>query len=590
VHVIATAGHVDHGKSTLVRALTQMEPDRWAEERRRGMTIDLGYAWTTLPNGTIVAFVDVPGHQRFVANMLAGVGPVPAVLFIVAADEGWSAQSTEHLAALDALQVRHGILVITKCDLGDAELAEEEARDYLTGTSLADMPAVAVSATTGAGLGRLRAALEGLTSALPGRVDGPARLWVDRVFTIRGAGTVVTGTLSSGAISVGDQLQAHPSGEIMRVRGIESLKQKVGQASGVARVALNLRGVKTSQLSRGDALTAPGQCLDVAVMDVRLRPAGRLPPQLILHVGSAAVPVRVRPLGDDTARLTLARSLPVRIGERGVLRDPGARRVAAAALVLDPLPPPLTRRGAVRRRALELAGMTGQPTLAEEIRRRAAVRRSDLILAGVPMPTQEPSDQSVCVADWLIDADCWTAWRQQLRTAVADWAVAHPMLPGLPRQAAVARLELPDADVLDALVRAEPDLVLDAEGVHGRAHHKTLPPEIQQQLDRMLQRLSADPLDAPEAPELAAAGLGDKVLAVATRDGRLIRLTPGVYLGANAVEEAVRRLRGLEQPFTMARAREALGTTRRVAVPLLELLDRNRRTVRIDSQLRRMRD
>ena len=590
MHVIATAGHVDHGKSALVRAVTRMEPDRWAEEQRRGMTIDLGYAWTTLPNGAVVAFVDVPGHQRFVTNMLAGVGPVPAVLFIVAADEGWSAQSAEHLDALDALQIRHGILAVTKCDLGDAELAEEEARDYLAGTSLADMPAVPVSAVTGAGLGQLRAAIELLTATLPEHVDGPTRLWIDRVFTIRGAGTVVTGTLSSGTISVGDQLEAHPSGEIMRVRGIECLKQRVEQASGVARVALNLRGVKPSRLSRGDALTGPYQCLDVAVMDVRLRPAGRLPPQLILHLGSAAVPVRVRPLGEDTARLSLARPLPVRIGERGVLRDPGAQRVAAAAVVLDPLPPALTRRGAARRRALELAGMTGQPDLAEEIRRRGAIRKRDLILAGVPVPPGQPTDQAVSAGDWLIDAARWTALRHQLLAAVADWARAHPMLPGMPRQAAVARLELPDAGLLDTLVREEPDLVLDAEGVHSRGHQVTLPPNVQQQLDQIVQRLDADPFDAPETPELVASGLSEKILAVATRDGRLIRLAAGVYLGPEAVDEAVRRLSELAQPFTMAQARQALGTTRRVAVPLLELLDRYRRTIRVDSQLRRVLD
>jgi selenocysteine-specific elongation factor len=590
VHVIATAGHVDHGKSTLVRALTGMEPDRWVEERRRGMTIDLGYAWTTLPGGTVVAFVDVPGHQRFVTNMLAGVGPVPAVLFVLAADEGWSAQSTEHLEALDALQVCHGVLAISRCDLGDAELAEAEARDYLDGTGLASMPAVAVSPVTGAGLDQLRAAIGRMVSSLPERVESSTRLWIDRVFSIRGAGTIVTGTLSSGVVQVGDHLEVHPSGALVRVRGIESLKEPVDRAYGVARVALNLRGVKPSQLRRGDALTGPGQWLDVAVMDVRLRGAERIPSELILHVGSAAVPARVRRLGEDTARLTLARPLPVHIGERGVLRDPGAQRIAAAAVVLDPLPPALTNRGAARHRALELTDMTGQPDLAGEIRRRGAVRRHDLVLTGVPIPPDALRGKAVAVDDWLIETARWRQWREQLVIAVGDWAQAHPLLPGTPRQAVIARLKLPDPALLNTLVKEEPDLVLDREGVHRRDQQASLPLVAQRELARMLERLDSDLFDAPEAPELAAAGLSEKLLAVATRDGRLLRVASGIYLRPATLDEAVRRLSKLDQPFTLAQARQALGTTRRVAMPLLELLDHQRRTVRLDSRVRKVRD
>jgi selenocysteine-specific elongation factor len=589
VRVLATAGHVDHGKSTLVRALTGMEPDRWAEEQRRGMTIDLGYAWATLPNGTVIAFVDVPGHQKFVTNMMAGVGPVPAVLFVVAADEGWSAQSAEHLDVLNALQVKHGVLAITRSDLGDPELAELEARDYLAGTSLANMPAVAVSPVMGMGLDRLRTAIEQMARALPERVDGSTRLWIDRVFTIRGAGTVVTGTLSSGEIRVGDALEVHPTGTLLRVRAIESLKQQVDRVTGVARVALNLRGAKQIKLRRGDALTRPGEWLDVTEMDVLLRPAGRLPSQLILHFGSAAVPVRLRSLGADTARLTLSRPLPVHIGERGVLRDPGARRVAAAAIVLDPLPPALGRRGGARLRAAELTGLSGQADLLGEIRRRGAVRRNDLTRAGVAVPVGQLPERTVAVGDWLISADVWQRWHELLVVAVSEWAVAHPLLPGMPRQAAVAGLGLPDPGLLDAVVDDDPDLVLDSAGVHSRNQRAALPTEVEDVLDRVLQRLDADPFDAPAVPELAAAGLSEKFLGVATRDGRLIRVAAGIYLRPVALDEAVRRLGEISQPFTMAQAREALGTTRRVALPLLELLDKSGMTVRVDSQLRRLR-
>ncbi|WP_328842588.1 selenocysteine-specific translation elongation factor [Nakamurella leprariae] len=585
MHVIATAGHVDHGKSTLVRALTGMEPDRLSEEQRRGMTIDLGYAWTTLPGGDTVAFVDVPGHQRFVTTMLAGVGPVPAVLFVVASDEGWNVQSTEHLDALDALQVSRGVLALTRADLGDVELAEAEARDHLAGTALADMEAVGVSAVTGAGVDDLRFALDRLVTRLPARVDGRVRLWVDRVFSVRGAGTVVTGTLTAGTITVGDELQVHPSGARVRVRGIESLKRTVDRVHGVARVALNLRGVSAEALHRGDALAAPGGWADVDVLDVRLSRAARPPTELVFHLGSAAVPAHVRPLGEDTARLTLARPLPTAIGERGVLRDPGAQQVVAAATVLDPMPPPLTRRGAARRRADELAGVGPVPDASGEVARRGAVRREDLVRAGVRMSGAPPG--AVAVAGWLIDDGRWQQWRERLGPAADAWAAAHPMLPALPRRTAVDALALPDPALLEPLV-GQTDLVLDASGVARPGQRASLPEALERALAQVLVRLAADPFAAPEAPDLAAVGLDDRALAVAVRQCRLVELAPGVLLRPEALDEAVRRLTGLPQPFAMTDARQVLRTTRRVAVPLLEHLDRSGRTVRVDSRLRRV--
>ncbi len=207
MHVVATAGHVDHGKSMLVRALTGMEPDRWEAERRRGMTIDLGFAWMTLPSGEEMAFVDVPGHERFITNMLAGAGPAPAVMFVVAADEGWMPQSAEHLAAIDALGVRDGVLVVTRADLADPAPALEQATLKIAGTSLGGLEAVAVSALTGQGLPDLAATLGRLAARLPQPdPDSGVRLWLDRVFAIKGSGTVVTGTLQAGTVHAGDEL------------------------------------------------------------------------------------------------------------------------------------------------------------------------------------------------------------------------------------------------------------------------------------------------------------------------------------------------------------------------------------------------
>jgi selenocysteine-specific elongation factor len=588
VHVIATAGHVDHGKSTLVRALTGMQPDRWAEERRRGMTIDLGYAWTTLAGGQQIAFVDVPGHERFVTNMLAGAGPVPAVLFVVAADEGWRAQSSEHLDALNALQVRHGVLAVTRADLGDPDATARQAVEQLAGTTLAGLPTVPVSAVTGAGLADLRAALGRLVQNLPTDADtSSSRLWVDRVFTVRGAGTVVTGTLGSGLLRRGDEVQIRPSGRRVRVRGLETLRTTVDEARAVARVAVNLRGIRPDEIRRGDALTAPGLWGDVRVLDVRLHLlVARAPTSAVLHVGSAAVPVRIRPLGDDTARLTLATALPVHIGEHAVLRDPGAHQVVAGVTVLDTMPPGMDRRGAARRRADELVALTGVPDAGAEVSRRGAVRRDDLVAAGVRVPVQLAG--SVANEGWLVSDETWKQWSERLLVAVDTWATTHPEHPGMSRRSAAAAAGVPDLALLDGVARAA-RLVVDADGVHRRDAVASVPDDVARRLAGFVERLREDPFAAPDAPELAAAGLTERHLAVATRADQLIKIASGVYLHPDAIAEAVRRLSSLEQPFTMSQARTALGTTRRVAVPLLELLDGRGLTHRVDSQHRVVR-
>jgi len=586
MHVIATAGHVDHGKSTLIRALTGMEPDRWAEEQRRGMTIDLGYAWTTLASGTEIAFVDVPGHERFITNMLAGVGSVPAVLFVVAADAGWSAQSAQHLEALNALDVRHGVLAVTRADLGDAGVAIEEARGYLAGTSLAAIPAVAVSPVTGLGLDDLRCALEEVTTELPTHVPGPARLWIDRVFSVRGAGTVVTGTLQSGTIAVEDELEVRPSGRIVRVRGIESLKRARTDISAVARVALSLRNVKVTELRRGDALTTPGGWGDSHVIDVRL--SAELPPRsrLTIHVGSASTTARVRALDESLARLTLSRPLSVHIGERLVARDPGSQLVGGAT-VLDPRPAPLMRRGAARARAAELATHTGFADWSDEVGRRGAVRRGELTMLGYPGGNAPDAVREV--AGWFVAERQWTTWLDGL-VAVADmWSRHRPLNPGVPAREMARALDVPDAALIARLVAESPELIIDQGGVHRPETAPQLSAAASSAVEALEMRLREKPFAAMESAELAAAGLSDQLLAVASRGGRLLRVAPGIYLLPDAADVAVERLRWLPGEFTVSEARQSLDTTRRVTMPLLELLDRTHRTFRVDDQRRSLR-
>ncbi|WP_222193256.1 selenocysteine-specific translation elongation factor [Modestobacter italicus] len=579
--VIATAGHVDHGKSTLVRALTGMEPDRWEEERRRGLTIDLGFAWTTLPSGRQVAVVDVPGHERFVGNMLAGVGSVPTALVVVAADDGWSAQTDEHVAVLDALGVRHGLLAVTKADLADAGPVLADATERLAGTSLGRVPAVAVSARTGAGLSELSAALEQVLAGLPAPDPAaPVRLWVDRAFTIRGAGTVVTGTLPAGTVRAGDRLDL--AGRTVTVRGLQSLGEPVESAAATARVALNLRGVAVEELSRGDALLTPEAFRRTADLDVTLvRPVEeKLPAELVVHIGSATVAARVRPLDGAALRLRLAAELPLRVGDRLLLRDPGARRVFGAD-VRDVDPPELRRRGAARTRAAQLAEQpTGEGGALADLVRRRFVRRADFVAMGWPVPAGTTE-----VGPWLIAPGLADELAARVPQVVARYRQLRPLEPGPPTAVLRSALELPDVELVPALVR-EPLALRDGRVVAGAA---ALPPDVQRAVDGIRARLAAAPFAAPEAGDLVAAGLGPRELAAAVRDGQLVRIADGIYLAPGVAEQARARLAALPQPFTLSEARRAWDTTRRVAVPLAEWLDARGVTVRQPDNTRRLR-
>ncbi|MBV9728861.1 MAG: selenocysteine-specific translation elongation factor [Pseudonocardiales bacterium] len=566
--VIATAGHVDHGKSTLVRALTGMEPDRWAEERRRGMTIDLGFAWTTLPTGPTVAFVDVPGHERFVPNMLAGVGPVPAVLFVVAADEGWMPQSQEHLEALHALNVQHGLLAVTRSDLMDPEPAREEALEHLAGSSLGPIPAVCVCAVTGAGLEDLRAALGSLVAGLPAPdLDADVRLWVDRAFTIHGAGTVVTGTLTGGTLHVGDELEVGPGGRRVRVRGLQSLGLPVKSVPPVARVAVNLRGVSREAVCRGAALLTPRAWLATCTLDVRLSPgpATGLPRHVLLHVGTTAVAARVRPLGADTARLSLAQPLPLRIGDRALLRDPGARRIPAGITVLDVAPPVLRRRGAAAARATELSTMEDIPDGAAELRRRGVVRRDTLIAMGAPEPPGAPQ-----AGGWLVDPTVLAQRAARLTDAITAHTTAHPLEPGMPLETARQITEMPDTRLVELLLA--PPLTLTNGRVHLTGAATRIPNTVRDAIAEIRAELAQRPFAAPEAHRLAELGLGPQQLAAAVRTGQLLKIADGIYLAPGADKVAIKRLHDLPSPFTLSQARQALNTTRRVALPLMKLL------------------
>jgi len=646
VHVVATAGHVDHGKSALVRALTGMEPDRWEEEQRRGMTLDLGFAWTVLPSGQQVAFVDVPGHERFVPNMLAGAGPAPAVLFVVAADEGWMPQSAEHLAALDALGVRTGLLAVTRSDLADPGPALREAGAEIARTSLGAggaVEAVAVSAVTGQGLADLTAALGRLVDRLPAPdPQDSVRLWLDRVFAIKGSGTVVTGTLQAGTVRTGDELILTPAMRPVRVRSVQSLGQPAAQATGVARVALNLRNVNARELSRGMALVQAGRWTLTSVIDVRLSVSGqrgrpaepgagdrgsrsadalRLPPALTLHIGAVRSVAQVRVIGGGMVRLRLDRALPLHVGDRVLLRDPGAAasrtaggrgggRPSYGAIVLDVTPPPLRGSGAAAAARLQLASWPDQPGAADLLRRHKLLRAGTATAMGLrdlPAPVG---------GEWLADPDRWQELRQRLAAAVAEHAARDPLAPGLPVDAARAALGLPDRALVESLVASQdgggasglrlqggyvqPARVADrAQAIAAddatdpeatvSAALDGLPRPVAAAVRKVLADLAAAPFSAPATDRLRDLGLDARAAAAAERVGLLRRLPGNVVLPADASAQAAQILAGLPQPFTVSEARQALQSSRRVVVPLLEMLDREGVTRRLPDDRRELR-
>jgi selenocysteine-specific elongation factor len=580
VQVIATAGHVDHGKSTLVRALTGQDPDRLAEEQRRGLSIALGYCWCTLPGVGEVAFVDVPGHERFVSTMLAGVGPVPAVLFVVAADDPWMPQAAEHLAVLDAFAVRHGVVAVARSDLADPGPMIAETRARLRATTLADARIVAVSARTGRGLDDLRSALVDMTTALSTpKPDAPVRLWVDRRFHVRGAGTVVTGTLPAGRITVGDQLRHGP--DVVRVRGIEALGQPLGEVQGIARVALRLGGGVPDDVRRGVPLTSTEHWQWTNVVDVRVQDDAPTPEQPFVHIGSAAVSARYRPLHGDVGRLRLEEQTPLHVGDRMVLRDPGSRGLWSA-IALDPLPPPLGRRGAARRRAEALAASSGTPDLADELRRRRVVRISQLERIGVALDRGNIDSLAVRAGDWLLDLAQKPRLERDLLAVVEDRQQSLPLDPAVPLGQAATTLGLPAPELVLAVV-ASP-----LEVVHGRIVDPRggLPGPLLRAIDRLHQQLAETPFAAPDADRLAELGLDRAGQAAAEKAGRLLRVGDGVVLLPGADRQAAAALAELPQPFTTSQARVRLGTSRRVVLPLLALLDARRLTRRLPDDRR----
>ncbi|HEX6301703.1 MAG TPA: selenocysteine-specific translation elongation factor [Acidimicrobiia bacterium] len=582
--LIGTAGHVDHGKSTLIQRITGRDPDRWEEERRRGLTIDLGFAWTTLPDGTEVSFVDVPGHERYLKNMLAGVEAVDVALFVVAADEGWMPQSEEHLAILDLLDVRRGVVALTKVDAVDADLAElahAEVADRLVGTSLEAAPIHRVSGVTGEGVEGLLDELAGLVRGGPD-ITGRPRLWVDRSFTIPGAGTVVTGSLLGAPLSVDDTLEIHPWGLRCRVRGLQSHEQSHDAVEPGRRVAVNLSGVDHHQVERGDMLGIPGQWELTSRFAVHLRRA-RFVDELEqrgayqIHIGSSAQRVDVVGLDDGVAVLQVHRPLPLAVGDRFILRDTGRHLVVGGGRVLDPAP------GRTRNAMAASREIDPDANLHDIAQRLLTSRRIDRISRLMAHSGGGSPTDAVIVGDRALDPSLVDELERRAVTMVEAEHTLHPLRPGLSLATLAERLGV-ESDIAEVLVarserleRRGPDVALPEHQAGLTAKQESAWQTARDHLEESL-----------AVPDDTNLGLDPELLHLKVRSGELVRISPNlVYLPAQieALKEAMASLGG---EFTVAEFRDAAGLSRKYAVPILEWSDKEGLTVR-RGDVRRLR-
>jgi selenocysteine-specific elongation factor len=634
---IGTAGHVDHGKSALVTALTGMDPDRLAEEKARGMTIDLGFAWLTLPSGRAASVVDVPGHEGFIKNMLAGVGGIDVALLVVAADEGIMPQTEEHLAILDLLRVRSGVVALTKSDLVESDwldLVREEVAERLRSTTLASAPIIPCSAVTGAGLPEILVTLDAALDAQSARDElrdiGRPRLPIDRVFTITGFGTVVTGTLQHGTLRAGQEIEIQPGGQRGRIRGLQTHKQSVTEGSPGARLAVNIAGVERSALARGDVVTLPGQFRPTVAMDVRIellanaaRPLAHNT-TLDLYLGAAETPARVllldadeiRPGETSWAQLRLARPLVAAWSDRFILRAPSPSETIGGGSVVEPWArrhkrhdmAPLVRLERLaqgnpeevilaallpaERTGARMAGFGGRE--AAEIVRAAGLGAQDLEVA---LATLVERRQVTHVGAYYYGTTQWERLRAASAALLRAYHQQHPLRRGLPREEWRARLGLGPREaqeVISALL-VEGELAEGAEAERSGQGHSGLlrlpdhtprfTPEQERAVANLLRAFHAHPFSPPtraEVEQTIGAG-GAEVVAALVGRGDLLRMNAEVLLERAAYQEAVRRiiahLRAHER-ISVAEGRDLLATSRKYMLAIFERLDEQRITAR----------
>lgn len=630
--VIGTAGHVDHGKSTLVEALTGTHPDRLKEEREREMTIDLGFAWLTLPNGEEVGIVDVPGHRDFIENMLAGVGGIDAALFVIAADEGVMPQTREHLAILDILQVQGGVVALTKIDLVDdsdwLSLVEEDVRQVLRGTVLDGAPIIHVSARKRIGLEQILNELSTSLAERPPRLDfGRPRLPVDRVFTIAGFGTVVTGTLSDGSLKVGDEVEILPRRLKGRVRGLQTHKKKEDIAIPGSRTAINISGVTVEQVQRGDVVAHPRDYSTTGRLDVRFRllPDASQPVkhnnQVKLFIGATEVIARLRLLGAEELlpgeqgwlQLELAAPVVAVRGDRYILRRPSPGETLGGGIVVDPQPKGRHRRFSPQTldRLEALAQGTPEDILMQALLALGAAPLKDVVARSNLDSTQaEPALEELRSSGQLIFLEnnpesgglsreslvtSRGYWEQLSRKAIQEvnsYHQANPLRRGMPREELKSRLKISSRLFTASMVRLVAENLILEPGplvsLPGFALHFTS--EQERSIANLMARFEAAAYSPPSVKE-SQAEVGEEVYAALVDMGKLVQVSPEVVFSRNLYDRMVQDILHLLRDrgtITAAQVRDHFNTSRRYVLALLEHMDATGLTVR-EGDIRRLK-
>ncbi|RJP46294.1 MAG: selenocysteine-specific translation elongation factor [Anaerolineaceae bacterium] len=622
MRVIGTAGHVDHGKSTLIAALTGVHPDRLKEEREREMTIDLGFGWLTLPNGEEVGIVDVPGHRDFIENMLAGIGGIDAALLVIAADEGVMPQTREHLAILDLLQIPAGLIVLTKTDLApDPDwlgLLETDVRAAVSDTILADAPIVRVSAKNKTGLDTLITNLQSLLHEKPSRPDmSRPRLPIDRVFSMAGFGTVVTGTLTDGSLAVGDEVEILPSRQKGRVRGLQTHKKKEERASPGSRTAVNISGIATENIQRGEVVTRPNQYQSTRRADVKLHLLKDISASLKhsaevkVFLGTAETIANLRLLGseelapasDGWIQLELRDPLICVRGDRLILRRPSPSETLGGGIIVDPHPKGRHKRfdesvlksleslaqGSPADVLLEAALALGPASVKDVIARsrleaEAAESAVDELLGNGILVNMEGGRSAWRMDSLVMPAAQWQTLQDKTLQIVRDYHKSFPLRKGIPREELKSKLKLQARvfNVSIARIGTQKQLMESGSFVALPSHKVTLDGADQAKVQGLMRKFAANPFGPPSVKECQAE-VGEEIYAALVEMGELTVVSHEVVFRTEDYETMVAKVKSAIQKkgqVTLAEVRDLLGTTRKYVQALLEHLDAIGVTVR----------
>ena len=604
---LGTAGHIDHGKSSIVKALTSIDPDRLPEEKERGMTIDLGFAWFALPSGEKVGLVDVPGHQHFVRNVIPGLTGIDAIMLIVAADDGWMPQTEEHLQIIDLLGINRGIILLNKIDLAEAdwrEMVKTDIAAQLAGTSLEGAPIIEVSAKSGQGIDTLKFAIEKLAHDIGQEDIKKPRLPIDRVFNIKGSGTVITGTLHNGSLTVGDEVTILPKGLAAHVRGIESYKEHLSKAAPGSRVALNLAGVKKDELERGDVIVAKGaetplsKYLDA---DLRLLPTVEQPlktgTEVTLFFETAEMPARIIALESKEiapgtpalVQLRLDHEVATLIGERFILRKSSPAETIGGGRILDTPAERYQMKNAGQqierlnaRRKLDLESLiTTELSKTHFASRSGFLSQSNYSELSISKAIEGLAKHGDVVSrgDWLVGGGFWTEQQNRLLDTLAAAHKAEPLKKGLSQAEAAAKLALPlqlFGSLVDELIGQKK--ILRSEDVLALSNHKPMLSSGQAEMEtRVIETIEKNPAAPPTRTDLLQTITGaSNVLRYLLEQGKVIELPDGILLSAEqyrSTKQKVIEILKSKGQIAIQDMAAVTGFSRKYSIPFLTRLD-----------------